>query len=155
MANFDAAGFNDPAPAFPTTGVHYVPIKYTNGATAIGTTDKLRLCKLPKNALIIPELCWFGANDVDPDSAGDLTVAMKATDGTTTKEIISAQNLQAVSTRVVASATSILALEFFKTPNADFYVYLEPGAGNLDASAEVFAVVAYSMDVSGRYEVTS
>ena len=155
MANFDAPGFNDPAPAFPTTGIHYVPIKYTNGSTVITASDELRLCRLPKNALIIPELCHFFTNDVDPDSGANLTVALKITDGTTTKTIIAAQDLQAINIRVVASAASISALEFFKTGTKDFYAYLDPGAGDIDASAEIFVVICYTMDVSGRYEVTS
>ena len=155
MANFDAPGFNDPAPAFPTSGLHYVPIKYTNGSTVITSSDKLRLCKLPKNALIIPELCSFFSNDVDPDSGANLTVALKVTDGATTKTIIAAQNLQAINIRVVASAASISGLEFFKTGTNDFYAYLEPAVGDIDASAEIFAVLVYTMDVSGRYETTS
>lgn len=154
MANFDAASLKDAAVAFPTSGIHFVRVKYTNGATAIGTSDKLRLCYLPKGAAPIPELCSFYSDDVDPDSGANLTLAMKLTDGTTTKTLIAAQAFQAVNTRVVASAATISALNFFKTGNDDFYVYLEPAVGDLDASAEVFATVAYTMD-TGRDMVTS
>lgn len=154
MANFDAPSLKDPAVAFPTSGIHFVRVKYTNGSTVIGTSDKLRLCYLPKNAAPIPELCSFYSDDVDPDADANLTMAMKITDGTTTKTLIAAQAFQAVNTRVVASAATISGLNFFKTGNDDFYVYLEPGAGALDASAEVFATVAYTMD-TGRDMVTS
>lgn len=155
MANFDATGYNDPITGVRLPGVFIKQIKYTNGSTAITTSDKLRLCKLPKGAVIIPELCSFFSDDVDPDSAGNLTVAMKVTDGTTTKTIIAATALQAINTRVTAAAAAITALNFFKTSNDDFYVYLEPAAGDLDASAEVFAVIAYHLDESGRYETTT
>ena len=155
MANFDSNSMKDPAVAHPTTGIHIVDVRYVNGSTVVGTSDKLRLAYLPKGAKILPEFCRFWSDDVDPDSGANLTLAMKVTDGTTTKTIIAAQAFQAVNTVVVPSAATTSAFVFFKTSNNDFYVYLEPAVGDLDASAEVFARIAYTMDVSGRYETTT
>lgn len=154
MANFDTSEMRDPAVAFPTSGVHLVRGRYVNGSTAITTSDKLRLTYLPKGAAIVPELCKFFSDDVDPDSGANLTLAMKVTDGTTTKTIITAVAFQAINVLAPALAPAVTALNFFKTSNDDFYVYLEPGAGDLDASAEVFWQVGYTMD-TGRAETTT
>ena len=154
MANFDTSEMRDPAVAFPTSGVHFVRGRYVNGSTAITTSDDLRLTYLPKGAAIIPELCSFFSDDVDPDSAGNLTVAMKVTDGTTTKTIIAATALQAINKRVTAAEAAITAFTFFKTSSDNFVVYLEPAVGDIDASAEIYWVVAYTMD-TGRAETTT
>jgi len=156
MANFDASGFVDEV-GFQGPGMHYRPVRYVNGSTTIGTTDKLRLIKLPKGAVVLPEFCSFWADDVDPDADDNVTCAMKITnaDGDATKTVIAAQNFQAVNTRVVASAATISAFNYFKTPDDSYFVYLEPGAGAIDASAEIFASIVYTQDDSGRYEVTS
>jgi hypothetical protein len=154
MANFDSTAFKDPAVAHPTSGLHVVDVRYVNGSTVITSSDKLRLIRIPKNCKILAELCSFWSDDVDPDSGANLTMGMFATDGTTTKTIIAAQAFQAINVRVEASAATISALAFFKTLNDDYYVYLQPGAGDLDASAEVYARLVYTMDTSGRYENT-
>lgn len=154
MANFDTAEMRDPAPAFPTSGVHFIRGRYVNGATAIGTSDDLRLTYLPKGAAILPEFCHFFSDDVDPDSGANLTLAMKVTDGTTTKTIIAATAFQAINTRVQTSAAALTAFGFFKTSSDSFYVYLEPAVGDIDASAEIYWVVAYTMD-TGRAETTT
>lgn len=155
MANFDASGLNDPLPGLRLPGMHYVPIKYVNGSTVIGTSDDLRLCKLPKGAIVLPEFCAIWTDDVDPDSGANLTVALKISDSTTTKTVIAAQALQAVSTRIVASAATIGAFAFFKTTNSNFVAFIEPAVGDIDASAEIYAAIVYTLDESGRYETTS
>ena len=154
MANFDTSEMRDPINSHPTGGIHLARGRYVNGATAITTSDKLRLTFLPKGAAIVPELCKFFSDDVDPDATGNLTVAMKITDGTTTKTIITAVAFAAINVLVPSLAPATTALNFFKTSSDDFYAYLEPGAGDIDASAEIFWQVAYTMD-TGRAETTT
>ena len=145
---YDTPQYGSPAVGLPL-GLVFVPVKYTVGSVAIAqsTGDYIRVCKLPKGAQIVPELCSIFA-DADPDSGANLTVSLKVTDGTTTKTIISTQNFQAIDTRLVASAADITGLGLFKTSNDDFYVKLTPEAGDLDAAAVIYVVVAYNMQTS-------
>lgn len=152
---FDSSSFTSPATALPVGGVVIRFVKHTVGSTAISqsTSDYLRVCKLPKGAQMLPSLCSvFAASD--PDSGNNLTVSLKLTDGTTTKTIISTSNFQAANTRLVASATDIATLGFFKTSNDDFYVKLTPEAGDLDAAAVVYFEIAYTMDASKDADIT-
>jgi len=156
MATYTTSCYNDAAVAFPTSGLHLVRVKHTlTAALAQGTSDVLKLCKLPKGAVIVPQLCEvFSA--ADPDSGNNATLAMKVTDGTTTKTIISAANYQAANVRLTGATTAadIPTLGFFKTGNDDFYALLEPGANDVDSGAVVYAIVAYTMD-TGRYDSTT
>ena len=141
--------YNDVAISYPIAGVVFVPVKHTVGGTAISqaTGDTLRVGKLPKGAQMLPQYCEIVA-DADPDAGNNLTVSLKLTDGTTTKTLISTSNLQAANARLVASATDIADLGFFKTSNDDFYVYMTPEAGDLDAAAVVNFIIAFTMDPS-------
>lgn len=145
---YDTPQFSSPAVNHPL-GLVFVPVKYTVGGTAIAqsTADYIRVCKLPKGAQIVPELCSVFA-DADPDSGANLTVSLKITDGTTTKTVISTSNLQAADTRLVASAADITGLNYFKCNNDDYYVKLTPEAGDLDAAAVIFVNVFYTMSPS-------
>jgi len=145
---YDTPAYDDPAKGFPLDVV-WVPVKYTVGGTAISQTtgDYIRVCKVPKGAQLIPALCAVYA-DADPDSANDLTVSLKITDGSTTKTIISTSNFQAADTRLTASAADITGLGFFKTGNDDYYIKLTPEAGDLDAAAVIYVDVAYTMSPS-------
>lgn len=145
---YDTSVFNDGAVGLPL-GLVFVPIKYTVGSSAIAasSSDYIRLAKIPKGAQIVPELCSLFA-DADPDSANDLTMSLKVTDGTTTKTIISTVNFQAADTRVVASAADITGLGYFKASNDDFYLKLTPEAGGLDAAAVIYVNLFYTMDAS-------
>lgn len=146
---YDTAVYNDTAVSYPVAGLACTMVKYTVGSSAIAQSsgDYIRLAKLPKGAQIVPELCSVFA-DADPDSGNNLTVSLKVTDGTTTKTVISTSNFQAADTRITASAADITGLGYFKTSTDDFYWKLTPEAGDLDASAVIYANLFYTMDPS-------
>src|SRR5512147_270416 len=146
---YDTPTYNDVAVSYPIAGLAVTHVKYTVGSSAISQAsgDYIRLAKLPKGAQIVPELCSVFA-DADPDSANNLTVSLKVTDGTTTKTVISTSNFQAVDTRLTASAADITGLGYFKTSTDDFYWKLTPEAGDLDAAAVIYANLYFSMDPS-------
>lgn len=146
---YNTPEYNDVAISYPVAGLVLVPIKYTVGGTAISqaTGDYIKVCKLPKGAQLLAQYCEIVA-DADPDSGNNLTVSLKVTDGTTTKTLISTSNLQAANSRLVASATDIADLGFFKTSSDDFYVKLTPEAGDLDAAAVLNIIIAFTMDAS-------
>ena len=146
MTTYQTSDFNSPAPADPRNGLITRFVKHTVG-TAITTSDTLKVAKLPKGAQILPALTSVFA-DADPDSANNLTLALKITDGTTTKTIIAASAFQAIDTRISPSAADITGLGFFKTGNDDYYAYLEPAVGDLDAAAVIFVELTYTMDAS-------
>lgn len=152
MATYIDKMFNEPAPAFPTTGLHLVRIKHTTQAAYVAAADSVKLFRLPKGASIVPQLCEIYANGADDPSGGAMTLNMKITDGTTTKTIITAGAIAAVNDRVVASAADITNLTYFKTSNNDFYVYTEVAGANATAAKPVYFTVAYTMD-GGRDEV--
>ena len=152
MAIYTTSAFSDPPIAHPTMGVIVNRIQHTlTAALAAGTNDYLRVCKLPKGACIVPELCAVFA-DADPDAGNNATVSLTITDGTTTKTIIATANLQAADTRLTPAAAEITGLGFFKTSNDDFAVHLNAVANDVDAAAVLYIVVAYTM-VGGRSEV--
>ena len=147
MATYDTPVYSWDSPAgFPLNFV-YLPVKYTVGGTAIGTSDNIRVCKLPKGAQLIPAFISVFA-DADPDSANNLTVKLEVTDGTTTKTVISTTNFQAIDTRITPSAADVTGLGFFKTSSDDFYLKFTPVVGDLDAAAVIFFEIGYSMSPS-------
>lgn len=145
--------FKEPPVAFPTSGIHFLRIKHvTQAAYSQAASDYIKLTYLPKGASIVPELCSIFSDDSsDPGNAG-MTLDMVATDGTTTKTIVNAQAVDAVNTRVVASAATIAALKFFKTSNNDFYVKSTVAVADAIAARNIYYVIAYTMD-GGRSEV--
>lgn len=156
MATYTTSCFNDASVAFPTSGLHLVRVKHTlTAALAAGTSDVLKLCKLPKGCVIVPQLCEVFTN-ADPDAGNNATISLKVTDGTTTKTIISATAFQADNARLLAStaAGDIPDLGFFKTGNDDFYAYIAAEANDVDSGAVIFAIIAYTMD-TGRYDSTT
>ena len=152
MVTYDTPSFSDPAKGFPLNFV-YDTVKYEVGGTAIGTSDNIRVKRLPKGAQIAPEFCAVYA-DADPDSGNNLTVKFEVTDGTTTKTVISTSNFQTVDARITPSAADITGLNLFKTSNDDFYWKLTPVVGDIDAAAVLYFVLVYTNDPSRDAAIT-
>lgn len=154
MATFETTAFSDPAYSMPTAGAHQERIKHTTTADlAFSTSDVLKVKKVAKGMVIVPELCSvFVASD--PDDSNSATLAMKLTDGTTTKTIIGAENFQAANTRLVPDAADYATLGFFQVDNDDYYIYLEPGAGAIDDAIPLFITFGVQA-VAGRSESSS
>lgn len=146
MATYDTPAFSDPPKGFPLNFV-YDTVKYTVGSVAIGTSDNIRVKRLPKGAQMIPALCSVFA-DADPDSGNNLVLKLEITDGTTTKTLISNSNFQAIDSRITPSAADITGLGLFKTSNDDFYLKLTPTTGDIDAAAVIYFEIAYTNDPS-------
>jgi len=154
MATYTTAAFSDPPYSMPTAGVHQERVKHTlTAALSQSTSDVLKIKKVAKGMVIIPELCSVFAA-ADPDSGNNATLAMKLTDGTTTKTIIGAENFQAANTRIVPDAADIATLGFFQVDNDDYYIYLEPGANDIDSGAVLFVTFGVQA-VGGRSESSS
>lgn len=149
---YTTSAFNDAAVAFPTSGLHLVRVKHTlTAALDESADDILKICKLPKGAAIVQELCSVFAT-TDPGTS--CVMALKLTDGTTTKDIIADTLFDSDEVRITADAADYAALGFFKTSNDDFYVYLKPNTADVDSGTVIYTTVAYTMD-TGRYEVTT
>lgn len=149
---YTTSAFNDAAVAFPTSGLHLVRVKHTLSAKLDASdADVLKVCKLPKGAAIVPELCSVFPS-ADAGASANTNVLMKLTDGTTTKTIITADFDGVV--RAEAVAADYAALAFFKTSNDDFYVYLQADTDDINTAISLYITVAYTMD-TGRYEVTT
>lgn len=128
----------------PVGGIVRVPVKHTlTAALANGTSDTLRVVRLPKGVQVLPDLCTLGSFD-DPDSGNNATVSLKYTDGTTTKTIIATGNLQAADTALAGTTSQIYANDFHITENDSYYVYLTAEANDVDSGADLAFQIAYA-----------
>lgn len=154
MATYTSNRWNDAAINDVRSGINLVFVKHTfSAAFAASSSDVLKLVKLPKGVQLLPQYCEVVA-DLDPDSGNNATVSLDITDGTTTKTLISTSNLQAANSRLVASATDIADLNFFKTSNNDFYARLNAVANDVDDAAVIYVTIAFSSDASGDAAIT-
>lgn len=128
-------------------GIKFRRIAYTTSASITGANaDIIKICKLPKGATVIPPLCSFWSSN-DPSSA-NATAKLQVTDGSTTKDITAAGNLQAADTAVTGTFTTWAAIDFFKTSSKDFYVRLlgVAGADDVAAGTQLKFCIAYATD---------
>ena len=154
MATYTSNRYNDAAVNDVRSGINLAFVKHTfSAAFAASSSDVLKLVKLPKGVQLLPQFCEVVA-DADPDSGNNATVSLKVTDGTTTVTLISTSNLQAIDSRLVASAADIANCNFFKTSNNDFYAYLAAEANDVDSAAVLYFTIAYSSDPSGDARLT-
>lgn len=134
MATYTTAKFRESGARNPVAPYNVKLVKHTlSAALAQGTSDVLKVLKLPKGVVVIPSECYVGAFG-DPDSGNNATVSLKYTDGTTTKTIIATGNLQAADTALAGTADMLFTNDFHVTDNDDYYVYLTAEANDVDIS---------------------
>jgi len=143
MATYTTAKFREAGKRNPVSGINIKTVQHTlSSALANGTSDVLKVIRLPKGVTVIPELCSVGSFN-DPDSGDNATVSLKYTDGTTTKTIIATGNLQAADTPLSGTAAMLYTNSFHVTDNDDYYVYLTAEANDVDSGAELAFVITY------------
>lgn len=143
MATYTTAKFREAGKRNPVSGINIKTVQHTlSSALANGTSDVLKVIRLPKGVTVIPELCSVGSFN-DPDSGNNATVSLKYTDGTTTKTIIDTGNLQAADTPLSGTAAMLYTNSFHVTDNDDYYVYLTAEANDVDSGAELAFVITY------------
>lgn len=143
MATYTTAKFREAGKRNPVSGINIKTVQHTlSSALANGTSDVLKVIRLPKGVTVIPELCSVGSFN-DPDSGNNATVSLKYTDGTTTKTIIATGNLQAADTPLSGTAAMLYTNSFHVTDNDDYYVYLTAEANDVDSGAELAFVITY------------
>lgn len=143
MATYTTSKFKEAGKRNPVSPYNYKFVQHTlSAALANGTSDVLKVMKLPKGVTVIPEECRVGAFG-DPDSANNATVSLKYTDGTTTKTIIATGNLQAADTPLSGTAAMLYTNDFHVTDNDDYYVYLTAEANDVDTATVLGFVIVY------------
>lgn len=146
MATYYTAKYKESASKNATAGLNIKIVEHTlTSALANGTSDTLRVLKLPKGVRIVNDLCFVASKD-DPDSANNATVSLKYTDGTTTKTIIATGNLQAADTPLQGTFTQMVTNDLHVTDNSSYYVYLTPEANDVDSGADLVFQIAYLND---------
>lgn len=146
MATYTTSEFSSPSVRNPISGLNVRRIAFTlSSALAAGTSDILKICKLPRGAVIFPPLCAVWSSN-DPDSGNNATVSMEITDGTTTKTVIATGNLQAADTALTGTFSGWAAFDFFRTTSTDWYAKLTAQANDVDSGAQLKFVIAYFGD---------
>lgn len=142
MATYTTAKYMQAGSRNPVAGITFRTVQHTlSSALAAASSDTLKVLKLPKGVMILPELCYIGSFN-DPDSGNNATVSLKYTDGTTTKTIIATGNLQAADTPLQGTAAQLFSNDFHVTDNDDYYVYVTAEANDVDSGAQLGIVIA-------------
>lgn len=154
MATYTTTEWKQGAHKAPEAGIVMRRIAYTlTAALAQGTSDVLKVCKIPKGATLVPPLCAFWSSN-DPDSANNATAKLDLTDGTVTKNLVASGNLFAADTALSGTFDIWAANDFFKTPSKDYYIAFTPTANDVDSGAQLKFCVTYLCDGDTGDQIT-
>lgn len=146
MATYYTREYKEGASRSPMAPITVKFIEHTlTSALANGTSDTLRLLKVPKGVRIWNDQCFLASYN-DPDSGNNATVSVKITDGTTTKTIIATGNLQAADTALTGTVNQMVTDGCFVTDNENYYIYVTAEANDVDSGSQLVARIVYSAD---------